>query len=49
METIRRYYSIDQMISILDKTGFKDIKWNYGYEYPNEKVCGNYLIKARKG
>lgn len=49
METIRRYYSIDQMISILDKAGFKDIKWNYGYEYPNEKVCGNYLIKARKG
>ena len=48
METKRRYYNIEEMIQILTKIGYNDIKWNYGYNYPNEKLSGNFLIKGRK-
>ena len=48
METIRKYYSIQEMTYILKQAGFKNIEWNYGYECSSKRVCGNYLIKAIK-
>lgn len=48
METKRRYYTIEEMIKLLETVGYNDIKWNYGYNYPNETLCRNFLIKARK-
>ncbi len=48
METIRRYYAPQELVSMLRSIGFHKITIQYGYQNKSAYGNGNYLITATK-